>query len=413
MKRNSLALALFTILLLLILGCGSGGDPDLGTASNPFLVSNEADLRKVGTGTGGWDPDSHYRMTANITMTGGGWRPIDWFAGTFDGNGHTITGLTNASDWPGIYYGLFGRIDSEGVVKNLGLVNVNFNIANNMDIGGVAGGNSGTVQNCYVTGNISNSAGVWSYSIGGVVGDNGGTVQNCYFTGSISNSADFFSSSFDSVGGVAGSNSGTIQNCYSTASVSSDLSSGSVGGVAGGNGGTVENSYSTGSVQGTESVGGVVGRQDGNYAIVQNCYSTGSVQGTESVGGVVGNNDRESFKGEGGTVQNCVALTLSISRAGGSSGTEFGRVAGISDDGTLANNRARSDMVFINVTPFPPVSSDAADIHGADVAIGTSLSTVFSGWDTGIWNIPGVNLAINGALPTLRNAGGSQNPTLP
>ena len=122
-------------------------------------------------------------------------------------------------------------------------------------------------------------------------------------------------------------------------------------------------------------------------------------------------------------MENSVALNLSITR---SSGAEiyFGRVTGYSGDNnqrdpktTGGPNHARSDMVFIDengdTAAFPNLAATADGKDGADVALGTALVTVFSGWDANIWNIPSGNLTVGGALPTLKAVTQSPAPTLP
>ena len=127
------------------------------------------------------------------------WTPIgsDSFADTFDGGGHTISGLyINSTD---DYQGLFGAVDTSGTVKNLG---VDGTVSGNEFVGGVVGCNGGRVTNCYNTGNVSGS----NY-VGGVVGYNFfGTVTNCYNTGNISGG--------NYVGGVGYYYSGMVTNCY-------------------------------------------------------------------------------------------------------------------------------------------------------------------------------------------------------
>ncbi len=156
------------------------------------------------------------------------------YTGTFDGDGHVITGLTfDASEG---FAGLFGCVGEGGMVKNVGLEGGK--ITGNAQAGGVAGSNNGTVMNCYNTGSVSGT-----YA-GGVVGINIlGTVMNCYNTGDVS--GEYF------VGGVAGYVGGTIENCYSTGTVALTIGPNSesrAGGVAGYVGGTIENCYYDSSV---------------------------------------------------------------------------------------------------------------------------------------------------------------------
>lgn len=135
------------------------------------------------------------------------WTPIGksskQYTGTFDGRGHTISGLyfnNQETD----YVGLFGYVGSGGKISNVGVVDSYFNGKNY--VGGVCGDNdNGTIENCYNTGAVNGSG-----FVGGVCGknDNGGTITNCYNTGNVSGTGDY-------VGSVCGQNdNGTIANCY-------------------------------------------------------------------------------------------------------------------------------------------------------------------------------------------------------
>lgn len=128
----------------------------------------------------------------------------DAYTGTFDGNGHTISGLyfNKSNSW---YVGLFGCIGAEGKISNVGVSDSYFQSSNCPYIGGVCGSNSGELQNC------SNSSTVIGkeneYRIGGVCGYNyGGTIKSCYNTASVSGQY--------SVGGVSGSLGSDVTNCY-------------------------------------------------------------------------------------------------------------------------------------------------------------------------------------------------------
>jgi len=209
-----------------------------GTTADPFVVHDEATLRKIGTETaaGGWTLSASYEQTANITLTSA-WTPIgngtgtNLFSGSYDGGGYTISGLT-INNPTGNYHGLFGAITGTGaIVKNVGIVNCE--IKSGTYVGGVAGvvSTGCTVQNCYAMGNVSGS----SY-VGGVVGLSSGTVENCYAMANVSGTGN-------DIGGVVGGNQGgTVQNCYATGNVSG---TGNVGGVVGGNQSTASVTTST------------------------------------------------------------------------------------------------------------------------------------------------------------------------
>ena len=190
-------------------------------------------------------------LTADITVNEGdvagcdgtkaeGWRvwtPIApktaTYAGKFDGQGHTISGLyfNNEDIDDGKYVGLFGHMENGGEIQNVGLKNSYFRGRNY--IGGICGSNykTGTIRNCYSEANVTGV--VVGADIGGVVGENNGTVENCYNTGNVVGNKW--------VGGVCGYNDGENVNCYNTGKVTGATY---VGDVCGQNkGGTLTNCY--------------------------------------------------------------------------------------------------------------------------------------------------------------------------
>ena len=280
-----------------------------GTADDPYQIATAEELwdfAELVNGTDGnsADPGAHAKLMNDINLSeicgenvdgqSVSWTPIGneahRYTGTFDGDGHTISGLyIDSSD--NDYKGLFGYLSTDG--NNTGTVkdlSVSGSVKGDWYVGGVVGRNGGNVINCTFSGSVSGNI-----YVGGVVGQNGGTVENCYNTGSVSG---------NSVGGVVGYNSSTVENCYNTGTVNVS-GNGYVGGVVGLNDGsssTVENCYNTGTVTGTDDyVGGVVGLNFGGT--VKNCYNTGTVTGTDDyVGGVVGDN------GGNGNVTDCYFL---------------------------------------------------------------------------------------------------------
>ncbi len=169
------------------------------------------------------------------------WTPIaDWmgnrttqYSGTFDGNNKTVSGLYFNGDSTCI--GLFGSSESDGNIKNVGVVDSYFK--GNDHVGGVCGNNAGTITNCYNAGNliaIESSA-----TIGGICGyNNGGTVTNCYNTGTVTATG-----SAASVGGVCGCSIELILNCYNIGTVTATGSDADISGICGYNFGPIKNCY--------------------------------------------------------------------------------------------------------------------------------------------------------------------------
>ena len=269
----------------------SGGT---GEPNDPYRIANAEDLNDIGNYEEDWN--KHFILVNDVNLaqyTGTQFNRIGkaWnnaFTGVFDGNDHKIWNFTwDSNGIAGV--GLFGYVGNGGLVKNLGIENVDVNAINGGFVGGLVGENWGTITNCYSTGSVSGSS-----LVGGLVGysEENGTITNCYSTGSVSGTGD-------AVGGLVGENcwSGTITNCYSTGSVTGDNY---VGGLVGENYwyGTISNCYSTGNVTGTEGVGGLVGWNGHCFpdefecrpapGLIYKSYSTGRVKGSSNVGGLVG-----------------------------------------------------------------------------------------------------------------------------
>ena len=206
------------------------------------------------------DPTLNAIITADITCNDDKWIPIGdgsesgnaqiKYIGTFDGCGHTITGLScsidksNPTESQSVYVGLFGCIGQGGVVKNIGIVNPkisadaissNDESAQNTDVfvGAIAGLNDGKIQQCYLSGNgtvgaigVSPCVKNLNVNVGALAGKNAGTIQDCYNCGSTAIKADFkLSDDYNrtyivaskneiNAGGIVGYNSGSIKNCY-------------------------------------------------------------------------------------------------------------------------------------------------------------------------------------------------------
>lgn len=169
------------------------------------------------------------------------WTPIaDWmgnrttqYSGTFDGNNKTVSGLYFNGDSTCI--GLFGSSESDGNIKNVGVVDSYFK--GNDHVGGVCGNNAGTITNCYNAGNLT--AIESSADIGGICGyNNGGTIANCYNTGTVTATG-----TVAFVGGVCGCSTELILNCYNIGTVTAASSGADISGICGYNFGPIKNCY--------------------------------------------------------------------------------------------------------------------------------------------------------------------------
>lgn len=170
-------------------------------------------------------------LTADIDLTGKTWSPIDQYGisgyqGVFDGQGHCITELAITTDDPyGENAALFDGIGGNGKVKNLQLVNVNFNVIQYGASGGIATTNYGTITACSVTGTIAAANG----GVGGIATSNIGTITACWFNGTLSGQNATGGPSF---GGIAAHNYGIVSACC--------WGGNATWGVYGNNGGTAD-----------------------------------------------------------------------------------------------------------------------------------------------------------------------------
>ena len=141
-------------------------------------------------------------LAADIDMTGQSWTGLyRLYYGTFDGNGHTITGLNDC-----LVY------NNRGTIRNVTLVNPKVNAPSNVKAAAVVGTNYGLIENCHVVG--GSVKGIW-YNAGGIAGQNeGGTIRACSSSATVTLDGYTYGA-----GGIAGSNFGTVLACYATGKV--------------------------------------------------------------------------------------------------------------------------------------------------------------------------------------------------
>lgn len=237
------------------------------SAGAAYKISTEESLRAFAAAVKADDGKGTYNLSgvsfylANDIALTGAWTPVgngvsavkDFFAGTFDGCGHTISGLNVQGQ------GLFAAI------------------------------NQATIRNLNVSGTVNSTV---NY-VGGIVGKvQAGTIENCSFSGSVSSSK-----SKAYVGGIAGglnSANVTISGCANTA----DVTGGYAGGILGfwKKAATIQNCYNTGSITGSDKAGGIVGQL--SSGTIENCYSIGDIGGKASQKGGI-------FAFSSATVKNC------------------------------------------------------------------------------------------------------------
>ena len=250
---------------------------DLGytiESDGSYTVTSADGLMNIAELVNGGKTDINITLDTDIDLTGKDWTPIgtdydNSYKGTFDGGGHTITGLTFTTNDE--YAGLFGWLNRAGTVKNVVMegVQITSNQIDGGSIGGVVGSSWGTIENCSVSGSVSGTV-----YVGGVVGVQiGGSITGCSSSATVKGTVD--------VGGVAGqtNSSATLTACYATGNViieinpKKNIAGGSLVGM---NAGisllacyATGNVTSTGSSTGKVHIGGFLGN---NYTTVTACY---------------------------------------------------------------------------------------------------------------------------------------------
>ena len=226
-----------------------------GSSTYPYIVDSNKTLKKVGTNIDGWAPDKQYRQIKNIVLDSTEWTPIgtdaNRFTGSYDGGGYSISNI-NISSATTNFQGMFGYIGAGGALRNIALKDVSINATADF-VGGVAGHNSGMIENCYVTGNVKGGE-----AVGGITGYNEGEIKNCYTNCDITGSGSY-------IGGIAGLNhiGRNIVVCYAT-----------------------------GVIAGADWVGGIVGQNSG---IIDRCVALNkeisATNATGKIGRVANNNE--------------------------------------------------------------------------------------------------------------------------
>ncbi|MGN8874568.1 GLUG motif-containing protein [Pseudoflavonifractor sp. HCP28S3_F10] len=243
-----------------------------------------------------WSRGKTVTLEADIDLSGTDLSPIPTFGGTFEGNGHTISGLSLQSG--ASYQGLFRYIQEGAVVRDLHVAGTVSAVGEQTCVGGIAGSNKGTLLDCSFQGTVEGKR-----QVGGIAGINeaAGSIYRCTAEGSVTGGTG--------TGGIAGHNAGTITGCTNKSAVNTvhqekeqSLEDGfsslnreevldtttDTGGIAGFSNGVVRSCRNTGTIGYPHvgyNVGGVAGRSSG---YLENCVNTGIVKGRKDVGGIAG-----------------------------------------------------------------------------------------------------------------------------
>lgn len=265
------------------------------------------------------------------------------FTGTFDGDGHTIVGLQAEG-------GIFGKLDSGAVVKNINIASSVFTGSTRDSVGAVAAeNNGGSISGISGYGNTIKGSGG---SIGGLVGKNYGGISNS------NDHSTVIAGEGTVAGGIAGVNGtnagkdkgGTIDNVQSNSAVTTGVLAefqyaSNLGGIVGKNEYNINNVSAhgiTGKTGNTKTSGGIVGTNEGR---ISNAYNESIIHGSENIGGVAGNNGTQASKSEQ-TELNDVANAVEI--IGDAGGKNVGGLVGMQEHATT--NQGRNTGVITGCT---------------------------------------------------------------
>lgn len=236
-------------------------------------------------------------LEKDIDLGGSAFEPVPIFSGSFDGKGHTISGLSITGD--GSTQGLFRYLTATAVVQNLNVKGDIHPGGSRNQIGAIAGQNEGHISKCSFDGSVSGG----DY-VGGIVGSNSvtGIIENCQVIGEVH--GDHF------VGGIAGENAGVIRVCTNSAKINttpqqndveiSDITMDTltnteatntvtdIGGITGISSGVIrdcKNFCDVGYRHIGYNIGGIAGTQSG---YITGCENYGAIHGRKEVGGIVG-----------------------------------------------------------------------------------------------------------------------------
>ena len=345
------------------------GMQGIGSASllaKDFVLANDIDA----SGTAGWN-------------SGAGFDPIGTFSGVFNGQGHTISGLTihrGAENSVGLFSTLSGTVSDVGLVGG--------DIETGGDSGTLVGAvnSSGVVTRSYSSASISSN----DNFTGGLVGHNYGTVSLSFASGAVTSTAS-------SAGGLVGANDGTITDSYATGAVSAATFA---GGFAGGNRGTLEHVYSTGLVSSAGAKGGLTPYNSGTITSgywntetsgTSAGYGTGlttaQLQSLSIFAGAGWDIDDAGGTGavwriyDGYTAPLLRTFMTGLTVTGGSRTRTYDGMATSTNVGTLSYSPSSHDSsLVLGTATYTTSSADAGTYSGSDVTLGGLYSTQF-GYD--------------------------------
>ncbi len=298
LKRIDRHIRRTALLLVLVLTAGQLLPWSASAADGDIIIRSAEDLHALSSrcALDTWSQGKTVILAEDIDLEGDEFVPIPTFGGTFDGGGHTISGLSLSGGTS--VQGLFRYIQESGIVQNLRVEGTVSASGAQETLGGIAGSNEGRILDCSFIGSVTGKS-----QVGGIVGVNeaSGSLFRCTSDGAVTGEAG--------TGGIIGHNSGVVTGCTNRSAVNTrHLETGisldetldelnqedaldtttDTGGIAGSSGGVLQGCRNEGAIGYPHlgyNVGGIAGRSSG---YVDGCVNTGSIQGRKDVGGVIG-----------------------------------------------------------------------------------------------------------------------------
>lgn len=380
-KRSTFVISLVLILSIvasLLVAIPATAAEDGAAATAVIEIGNAADLKKIGVDAN-YPLNGNYKLTADIDISGSEWTPIGDFAGTFDGNGKTISGMTftQATD-AGSAVGLFKVVN--GIVKNLKLTNVNIALPGSVkDVGVVAHqiGNTATISACETSGTITMTSAACGARMrwGGITSYAGSdsVIEYCKSNVTITATANAAAGNYKNacyVAGIVAQSLGNVKYCVNNGDITVTAESGEAyaGGIAGTTvtwgGGTllkVENCINNGKISATNGASGIVACvSKDKTATLNNNFNLGAI--------TVGN---------GGKVGQIVACqnNATAPTANGNFGLEGGAVAGVGELAAEATLKAKAEYVDINTKVENALKGEIEEEGVIEIATAEDLKT--------------------------------------
>lgn len=334
------------------------------------------------------------------------------FTGTFDGDGHTIVGLQAEG-------GIFGKLDSGAVVKNINIASSVFTGSTRDSVGAVAAeNNGGSISGISGYGNTIKGSGG---SIGGLVGKNYGGISNSNDHSTVIAGADTVAGGIAGVNGTKAGIGGTIDNVQSNSAVTTgvlakDQYASHLGGIVGKNELLLDkyniNNVSahgvTGKTGNTKTSGGIVGTNEGR---ISNAYNESIIHGSENIGGVAGKNVTQAANSNMAKLNDVANAAEIIGDAGGNNvgglvgmqerattnqGRNTGAITGCTYVGGMVGYN-KADSYFKNLENSPQATitgitnvGGIAGVNEGVISADNQLNLVNSGKINGWENVGGI-----------------------